>query len=293
MITISFINMKGGVAKTTLAINVADTLTRRHNKKVLLVDVDPQFNATQCLMSGEKYVEKIKAGDPTVYQIFDDSNRPIVSAVGKNDSKTSATALKNIKPWAIKDRLDMLPGDLELYRLDFVPGQGRERRLKRYLEESGADDKYDFVLIDTPPTPSAWMSSALLASDYYLVPVKPEPLSFTGIDLLKSVVDRFCENYGKELSCLGVVLTMAESALRVYSQTKDYLKENKHWKDKGFKNDLPKRTEIAREQTNQRLILDLQDVSAQRPIAGITQEILERINDNGARKKTSTKKSSH
>src|SRR5437762_10980773 len=55
MITISVVNMKGGVAKTTLAVNLADCLVRRHEKKVLVVDVDPQFNASQCLLSGERY----------------------------------------------------------------------------------------------------------------------------------------------------------------------------------------------------------------------------------------------
>lgn len=60
MKVISFVNMKGGVGKTTLAVNMADFLSYRYAKKVLLIDVDPQFNATQCLLNGDDYVEYIK-----------------------------------------------------------------------------------------------------------------------------------------------------------------------------------------------------------------------------------------
>lgn len=66
MKVVSFVNMKGGVGKTTLAVNIADFLTSRHAKKVLLIDVDPQFNATQCLINGDDYVEYIKNGGTTI-----------------------------------------------------------------------------------------------------------------------------------------------------------------------------------------------------------------------------------
>lgn len=70
MKVISFVNMKGGVGKTTLAVNIADFLTRRHAKKVLLVDVDPQFNATQCLLNGDDYVKYIQNGGTTIKDVF-------------------------------------------------------------------------------------------------------------------------------------------------------------------------------------------------------------------------------
>lgn len=71
MKVISLINMKGGVAKTTLAVNIADYLFRRHGKNVLLIDVDPQFNATQCLMSPEEYIKYINQGKDTIVNLFD------------------------------------------------------------------------------------------------------------------------------------------------------------------------------------------------------------------------------
>ncbi|RWO64080.1 MAG: ParA family protein [Mesorhizobium sp.] len=203
MTVVSVVNMKGGVAKTTLATNLADALVRRENCTVLLVDLDPQFNATQCLLSGEEYIRRRKAGGHTIVNIFDDSPPPVVSAV-LDDTPPPKLELKDIKPWSIKKGLDLIAGDLELYRLEMGAGQGREQRLRRYLEEIKADEIYDFVIIDTPPTPSHWMMAALLASSGYLVPVKPEPLSRTGIDLLRGVVERCSNNHGHWSAPLGV-----------------------------------------------------------------------------------------
>jgi chromosome partitioning protein len=166
---ISIVNMKGGVAKTTLATNLANVFVEREDCNILLVDLDPQFNATQCLISGEDYVARIAEGQSTIVAIFDDAPPAIVSAVTAN-RPPAKTELKDIKPWNIKPRFDLIPGDLELYRLEMGGGQGREQRLKRYLEAINAKEIYDFVIIDTPPTPSHWMMAALLASDGYLVP---------------------------------------------------------------------------------------------------------------------------
>jgi chromosome partitioning protein len=90
--------MKGGVGKTTLAVNVADALNRRHEKRVLLVDLDPQFNATQCLYSGEEYVDLRDKGGHTIVDLFNDSPAPSVSAVGGLRA-ARAVRLEDITPW--------------------------------------------------------------------------------------------------------------------------------------------------------------------------------------------------
>jgi chromosome partitioning protein len=84
MPVVSIVNMKGGVAKTTLATNLADVLVVREECKVLLVDLDPQFNATQCLVAGEEYVSRRSEGELTIVAIFDDAPPRIVSAVTPN-----------------------------------------------------------------------------------------------------------------------------------------------------------------------------------------------------------------
>jgi len=276
MYKIALVNMKGGVGKTTLAVNLADALARREDKRVLLVDLDPQFNATQCLLSGDEYVARRAAGGDTIVSIFVESEHQVVSAVTGAKTAT-AKKLEDIEAWYIKPNLDLIPGDLELHRLDMGGGQGRELRLKRYLQK--VKDRYDYVIIDTPPTPSHWMTSALLASDWYLVPVKPEPLSRVGIDLLRGVVDRISENHGHDIECLGVVITLADRRTRVFSEAKEFLDKNKVWKAKRFKADMPHRTQIAREVGNQNLILDTQETDSMRALVAIVAEVEERLGD--------------
>ncbi|WP_083216568.1 ParA family protein [Pseudomonas sp. 34 E 7] len=276
MKSISFVNMKGGVAKTTLAVNVAYCLARRHDLRVLIVDLDPQFNATQCLMSGEDYKDHLQNCNHTVIDLYDDSPRPVVGSV-KGATVSEVITVEQITPIEIKNNLHLLPGALELYRLEMSGGQGRELRLKNYVDFLRREDLYDIVIIDTPPTPSAWMSSALIASDAYLVPVKPEPLSATGIDLLRSVITRVSSNYNLNIECAGVVLTIAEEHLVVFREAKNFIDQAPFWKGKRFAKHLPKRTAVARAQGHQGLIIDLQDSELNLAITHIAKELLTRL----------------
>ena len=280
MKTISFVNMKGGVGKTTLAVNVADALNRRADKRVLIVDVDPQFNATQCIYRGDEYVSNRAIGGHTVADLFNDNQDQTVNAItGKTTVKPNK--IEQITPWPIRRGFDILAGNLEIYRLDMAAGQGRELRLKRYVEHLRRENLYDYVIIDTPPTPSAFMNSALLASDYYLVPVRPEPLSRVGIDLLRGVIDRIIENHGHNIENVGVVVTMVDARTNVYYEALSFLDNDPIWKTKRFRAVLPQRTAIARGQGTQQLILDSQAEDSKRAITNITSELLNRLDDHG------------
>tara|TARA_R110000751_G_scaffold2018_18_gene10375 strand:- start:167950 stop:168768 length:819 start_codon:yes stop_codon:yes gene_type:complete len=271
--------MKGGVGKTTLAVNLAHSLSRRFDKSVLLVDLDPQFNATQCLFSGQEYVEKRKAGGHTIVQIFRDTPTvmldPIDGAIEVPNVK-----LEDVEPWSVEDGFDLIAGDLDLFRLDIGGGEGRERRLKRFLEKSDAAEHYDYVIIDTPPTPSHFMNSALLASTHYLVPVRPEPLSRVGIDLLQGVINRVTENQGLSLTCVGVVVTIQDGRAKIVNrQARRYLDDDPFWSGKRFKASLPSRTVVARSQGKQENILDAGDSDSRLALTRITNEFLERVGD--------------
>ena len=122
--------------------------------------------------------------------------------------------------------------------------------------------------------------AALLASDGYVVPVKPEPLSRTGIDLLRGVVERCSQNYGHPVQCFGVVLTIVETNTLVFKDAKRFLDENAVWRGKRFQSVLPKRTALAAGQGNQQLILDLPDETMKLALVGIAREFLEKF-DNG------------
>lgn len=264
--------MKGGVAKTTLAVNLADCLAKRHNKRVLLIDVDPQFNATQCLMDPEQYVEHVTNSGDTIVNIFDRNHRATASTVGASQVM-KAKSLDDIEV-VNTGRFDLLPGSLELYRLEMAPGEGRENRLKAFL--ATLKDKYDYVVIDTPPTPSVWMTSALIASQYYLIPVKADPISLTGIDLLRSIINEKKENFALQLDCAGLVLTLTEESTVVYKKAKAILQQDAYWSKYLYNFDMPKRTAIANKQLEQEHILDSSDSGSKHRLSVIVSEFLNR-----------------
>lgn len=278
MKVISLINMKGGVGKTTLATNLCDCLSRRNEKKVLLVDIDPQFNSTQCLFSGDEYVDYVSNKKDTIIDIFDDAIRTKTSTVD-GATQSEARELKEIKPYKFKDNFYILPGNLELYKINMPSGSGRENRLKKYLRQINSFEKFDYVFIDTPPTPSVWMTSALIASDYYLIPVKPDPISFIGIDLLETIINAKREDYDLELSCLGLVFTMIErDDSIVYRKALEKVNSDK-WKNLRFAKYIPKRTDVAKFQLSKQFILDTNDGDLKASLTGIVSELENRIED--------------
>ena len=276
MVVISFVNMKGGVGKTTLAVNIADFLTKRHSKKVLLVDVDPQFNATQCLLNGDDYVEYLKNGGTTIVDIFNYKKSATISVV---DAPTvqEPVPYENIHPYSTKRRFDLIPSQLDLFRFEMAPGQGTEHRLKNYLNHIKECGEYDICIIDCPPTPSVWMTSALIASDYYLIPSKPDPISMTGLDLLEGIIKERKDNYGCSCKCAGLVLTMVETSTLIYQEATRYFSTSPKWKSYLYKPVMLTRVNVAKGQLNGTFIFDIDDSSLSHQFSGIVQEFLKRV----------------
>lgn len=265
--------MKGGVGKTTMAVNLADFLVNRESKRVLLVDVDPQFNATQCILSGEDYISYIQGGGYTITDIFDNSSRVVPSVV---DGARQATPVKfaDIHPIHSDRGFDYIPGALQLFKLEMAAGSGRENRLKNYLHT--LEEDYDYVIIDSPPTPSVWMMSALIASDYYLIPVKPDPISMTGLDLLQGIINERSENYGFQCKCCGIVLTMVDVRTNQYNDAKKFFSSNKYWKDQLYTKTVLERVKIARGQLQNQYIRDLDDSNLKSDFSSIVKEFIRR-----------------
>lgn len=276
MVVVSFVNMKGGVGKTTLAVNMADFLTKRYTKKVLLIDVDPQFNATQCLLNGDDYVSYTQQGGTTIVDIFNYQKTASVSVV-TGTSVREATPYESIRPYTTKRGFDLIPSQLDLFRFEMAPGQGTENRLKNYLKHIKETEEYDICIIDCPPTPSVWMTSALIASDFYVIPSKPDPISMTGLDLLEGIIKERKENYGCACKCAGLVLTLAETNTIVYREAVDYFSKSTKWEPYLYKSVVPKRTNIAKGQLDGVFIFDIEDSDLSRQFSGITQEFLKRV----------------
>ena len=202
---VSLINMKGGVGKTTLAVGLAWELAKKN--RVLLVDIDPQFNATQWLVNTSEYLTWVKTKH-TILSVFQPPGQASIhtGAAGAGHAApvkpTAKSTIISIKKNGAK--LDLLPSILDLMKLDAAP-RGTENRLRVFLEKVRSD--YDYILIDCPPTASLFSYSAFLASDAYLVPVKPDPLSVLGLPLLERAMQDYEERSGQELPRLGLVFT--------------------------------------------------------------------------------------
>lgn len=225
MAIISFMNMKGGVGKTTLCVNIADALATYHNKKVLVIDMDPQFNASQYILRvkyGDNQVKKYeeyKDQKKTIYSIFNAPDLIKDTQIDKTESEAESlfhshnideSHLSVDYTVNIKNNFDLLLGDIELLNLEISRKSGTENVLSRYLDIAQLRSKYEYILIDSPPTYSVFFISSYLACDSYLIPVKPDYLSSTGIALLKKAEESILKTYAIKKVAMGIVFTLID-----------------------------------------------------------------------------------
>jgi len=279
MPVVAFMNMKGGVGKTTLCVNLADILSRSiegFNRKILVIDIDPQFNATQCFMSGKEYISYKKAKKKTVFNIYGDNYFFPSLVEGQNEECVRVENLNDIICIA-KKNLHFIPGDLQLIKAE-SGRNGQERRLKRFIEKFNLKEQYDYIFIDCPPTNSLWTLSAIIAADYYVLPVKPDHLSSVGLSLFTSVVGEAIEDYGCDIKCGGIVYTMVPNN-NLAKQVMSSISAAPKYSDKVFSGVMRHTVQIARIQQRRRFIADLANEHTS-DIIRIGREFVERIEVN-------------
>lgn len=199
---ISFINYKGGVGKTTMAVEIAATLASKHQFKVLIVDLDPQTNASFYLMPGENPEEP--------WQKWVDSNGSLKSVLDAAIREEPCDVSRSIMP-DLHGCLDLLPSHLDLLTVDLEIAakwgvQSPESRviIKRYLEPVIAEKGYDFVVIDCPPNLNLVTQNALMMSDSYVVVCLPEYLSVRGIALIETRIENMMTQINDHIGRFGV-----------------------------------------------------------------------------------------
>jgi len=210
-VKVSLINMKGGVGKSTLTINLAWHFAAYGNwdKKVLVVDLDPQFNSSQYLLGVKDYEAILKANKPTVWDIFEQGTR---TPSGKATIADPRSAIHKYQNFSDGSCIHLIPSRLELALSLKSPRQNQERHLSRLIKQVEGD--YDLILIDCAPTESMLTTAAYLSSDWLLVPVKPEYLSTIGLPLLVNSMQDFEDDYGtSNLRLAGVVFNAASEYL--------------------------------------------------------------------------------
>jgi chromosome partitioning protein len=204
-VSVSLINMKGGVGKTTLAAQLAHAAARR-DLRTLAVDLDPQANLSQALLSPENYVKHLRDKKPTIVQIFEQYFPPTEGSASPRPLDIREVILKNV---AFRSNLDLIVSRLELSHTLKNP-HGKERRLAKGLTQVAED--YDLILIDCAPTESILTEAAYHASRYALVPVKPEFLATIGLPLLARSIQEFkYENGDHALDICGIVFNHSSS----------------------------------------------------------------------------------
>jgi chromosome partitioning protein len=198
--TIAVANQKGGVGKTTTAINLSAFLASK-GLRVLLVDCDPQANATSSLGF---------ARDPNRVSLYN----TLVAQLSPEVSIQRTSV----------ESLDLLPSDKNLVgaAIELVDAEGREFRLKEALES--AKSAYDFIVIDCPPALDLLTLNALAASDAVLVPIQCEYLALEGVSELLDTIMRIRRNLNLELEIEGIVLTMYDERTTLSRQVADDLR---------------------------------------------------------------------
>ena len=204
---ITFINMKGGVGKTTLCVGIGDYLSEKMNKKILIVDLDPQFNSTQSLLNKhnmvELYFNELLKNEKTIRKIYKIPNsiNERVQPPSKEDVIVNLT--KN---------LDIILGDINII-FDDSNRDIRVKKLKKFIDDNNLRDEYDYILIDSPPTISLYTDTALVASDFYLTPIKIDQYSLLGASSLLTVIKNQIENYELKIKSLGFIYTNVEDCM--------------------------------------------------------------------------------
>lgn len=281
MQVISFMNMKGGVGKTTLAVNVAYALAQVQRKQVLIVDGDPQFNATQYLLEDDTYLKHLKnTKKGTLRDIF------VPRRVGRLNTIVGVSTRINKSKMALdactvtvfdggrnRGKLDLIPSSLQLMEIE-TSTRGTESKLKAYLREKAGG--YDYVIIDCPPTISIFTQAAILASDKYLVPLKPDSLSVLGLPLLETWLDDYADDHGIDVDQVGLVFTLVRgNTPRAMREVMEEVRKER--KDKVFTNQLSESTDVAESvNAHQPLFVYKQNAKTANEMLQIAQEFLDR-----------------
>lgn len=288
-VVISFINLKGGVAKTTTSVAVAEILAKNFRKHVLFIDLDPQTNATINLIGEDEWQKRNEDGR-TLAQLFRDRLRPEAQQLFDMD-KSIVHGASKIEGGI--SRLDLIPSSIELIdiqeKLPFVAMHGNydtnpQDILRRAL--APVIDRYDFVIIDCPPSLGIVTKNGLRFSTHYVIPTIPDIVSTWGIFQIVSSVAAFSEDVSRPIKPLGIVATKVNGHNTLHPQVMKTLQDGRLFAGKKtdlkqpplFENSVKEATATSRGAEFTARISSLKDKYGPNvdALIGLTKEILEK-----------------
>ena len=259
-LVISTVNMKGGVGKTTLTVNLATCLAKYHQKRVLVLDLDAQISATLSLMAPHDFA-KIRKKRRTLTYLLD--------AIIQPNPYNKLTIHDLICPSICNiEGLELLPGDIELYD-EYVVSEMLHQRV---IEEGNSSfdqawnyfesilirkivepirDEYDFIIMDCAPGYNLLTRSGIAASDFYLLPARPEPLSIVGMQLLERRIAKLKDSHQPiqplNINLLGIAFILSAGGLlgRYYRQVMRRVQED-FQPHQLFQNSIPMDVNVAK-----------------------------------------------
>lgn len=219
---VSMINLKGGVAKTTTTIQLAECLCSQFGKRVLVIDLDPQTNATSALITEESW-ERLDEEGKTLYQLFLDKlegtsefdfAEAVQSGVSNLELDELSLLASSIRMIDVQDRLTEIPG-----KNHFMMNPMEVLRQAVH----GNLASYHYVLIDCPPNLGFITQNGLEISDYYLIPTVPDALSTYGIPQIVKRIHKHASPRGLKIRCLGLVVTKFASGSPAHVRVRENL----------------------------------------------------------------------
>jgi chromosome partitioning protein len=234
-------NQKGGVGKTTTAVNLAVALGQASQGKILLIDLDPQGNSSSGLIAGAKTANGKDAGR-TIYEVLS-------SKIALGQAIRQAREKVFIAP----SGADLVGAEVEL-----ASAEGRERRLKQALD--AIKHEYDWVLIDTPPSLGLLTLNAMVAADGLIVPMQCEYYALEGLSALLGTIKRVKAKLNPALDIIGIVLTMFDSRNRLSHEIAREV--HRHFPEKTFESVIPRSVRLSESPSHGLSVLEYDGKSA-------------------------------